>query len=269
MNGKLILAATPIGNLGDVSHRLLETLNKADEVWCEDTRVTRKLLAHFDINTRLRAFHEFSDEKTRQNIRNMLSTGGTMIYVSDAGMPGVSDPGFELVNMAREVDAEVDVLPGPSSVLNALVLSGFPCHQFVFLGFFPEKEQARMLLVQRLKNMFMTSIHFESPKRIRRTLQFLEKHIPDTRLAVCRELTKMHQETLIGTPSELQELLCVEKGEIVLVVEPVKECQPVESPEEYYNRLILEGKHPREALKQTSKTFRIKKRELYAKIVIQ
>ena len=269
MAGKLILGATPIGNLGDLSRRLVETLESADELWCEDTRVTRKLLAHLKISKKLNAFHEFSDLNTQNRFKAQLERGQTLLYVSDAGMPGISDPGFELVRLAREVSAEIDVLPGPSSVLSALVLSGFPCHQFAFFGFFPEKLQAQLKLLERIRLLALTTIHFESPNRIERTLEFFASYSSETQVAVCRELTKLHQETLVGTAAQVIQNLKVKKGEIVLVVAPVSEVLPEESPKDFYSRLLAEGLHPRDALKKTASTFGLKKRDVYRQIMIQ
>ena len=266
MTGKLILGATPIGNLGDVSHRLLETIQSADELWCEDTRITRKILSHFGLKKTLRSFHEYSDQRTTEVVKTSLQNGRTLLYMSDAGMPGVADPGFELVRLAREIGSGVDVIPGPSAVLTALVLSGLPCHEFAFMGFFPEKEQAQLTLLKRLKELAMTTIYFESPKRIKRTLLLLKLLMPQLEIAVCRELTKMHQSIYHGKPETVLNDLDIEKGEIALVLGPVTESLPELSAEAYYQKLIETGSHPREALKKTAKLYKIQRRELYDSI---
>ncbi|PIE03576.1 MAG: 16S rRNA (cytidine(1402)-2'-O)-methyltransferase [Acidobacteria bacterium] len=261
MPGRLVLAATPIGNLGDTTQRLMEAFASFDEIWCEDTRVTRKLLTALDISKPLRAFHEHSDRGVMNTIANKLDKGLSLLYVSDAGMPAVSDPGFELVRIAREVQAEVDVLPGPSAVLTALVLSGAPCHEFAFMGFFPERNQSKLL--KRLSDMGMTSIFFESPRRIVRTLTFLHERIPNQVVAVCREMTKLHQQVVVGTPEEVLLKLKVLKGEMVLVIWPMSEVISSLSAEDYYGQLLDDGLSPKQALKQTSLKYSINKRELY------
>jgi len=261
--GRLTLGATPIGNLGDISQRLLDAMGSVHEIWCEDTRVTRRLLNHFQITNTTKSFHEFSSDAIRAQIKEKLNSGAHILYVSDAGMPAISDPGFELVQIAREVDAEVDVLPGPSSVLNALVLSGFSCHQFAFMGFFPEKKGAQEALLQKLADMAMTTIHFESPHRIERTLKFLTERIPETQVALCRELTKKFQEVLIDRPHLVLEKLTICKGEMVLVIEPMEKVPPKLSPIEHYDQLIGSGLLPKEAMKATAAQFSMKRREVY------
>lgn len=263
----LILAATPIGNLGDASPRLGRVLAEADLLFAEDTRQTRKLLQHFDIERPLSAFHEFSDERALAGIRRQLVDGKKVVYVSDAGMPAVSDPGYELVQTALADDIDIDVIPGPSAVLNALVLSGLPSHEFCFLGFLPSTDEKRRRLAGRLSGLQMTAIFFEAPTRIQYTLAWLAEQAPTVQVALCRELTKLHQQVLRGTPAEVAAALTVAKGEMVLVVGPFSEETVQErSLEEQYQQLLDGGKSPSQAVRELAKTHRIQKRELYRRL---
>ena len=263
----LILAATPIGNLGDASPRLAQVLAKADHLFAEDTRQTAKLLRHLDIHRGSSAFHEHSGEPVLAIIRGHLAAGETVAYVSDAGMPGISDPGYELVRLALELDVPIDVIPGPSAVLNALILSGISPHQFCFLGFFPTKLENRKAMLDRLAILEMTAVFFEAPSRIRFTLEFLRDNLPDTQLALCRELTKLHQQVLRGTAADILAAMEVVKGEMVLVVAPVAAGElGSRSLEEEYRDLLAQGNSPAQSVRALAKTHRISKRELYQRL---
>ncbi|CAM2007177.1 16S rRNA (cytidine(1402)-2'-O)-methyltransferase [Acanthopleuribacter pedis] len=263
----LILAATPIGNLQDASPRLGSVLADADLLFAEDTRQTRKLLQHFDLERPLRAFHEFSDERALEGIRRLLADGKKVVYVSDAGMPAVSDPGYELVRLALAESVDIDVIPGPSAVLNALVLSGLPSHEFCFLGFLPSTDEKRRRLAARLATLQMTAVFFEAPTRIHYSLAWLAETAPEVQVALCRELTKLHQQVLRGTPSEVDAALTVAKGEMVLVVGPFAEDTVQErSLEEQYQQLLEGGKSPSQAVRELAKAHRIQKRELYRRL---
>ncbi len=263
----LILAATPIGNLQDASPRLARVMADADLLFAEDTRQTRKLLQHFEIERPLRAFHEFSDERALAAVRRELQAGKKIVYVSDAGMPAVSDPGYELVQLAINEDIEIDVIPGPSAVLNALVLSGLPSHEFCFLGFLPTTDEKRRRLLARLGALQMTAIFFEAPTRIGYSLAWLAEQAPLAQVALCRELTKLHQQVLRGTAAEVAAALTVPKGEMVLVVGPFSADTATElSLEDQYQRLLESGKSPSQAVRELAKTHRIQKRELYRRL---
>ncbi len=264
----LILAATPIGNLEDASPRLKRVLEEADHVYAEDTRQSGKLLKHLEVSRRLSSFHEHSGPGVLKHIGNQLEGGETVAYISDAGMPGISDPGYELVRTARELDVEVDVIPGPSAVINALVLSGLPNHGFCFMGFFPPKAEQRRLLVSRLELLDMTSIFFEGPSRIEQALAFLAETIPQTPIAVCREMTKLHQEVLRGTPSQVLGRLEMARGEFVLVIGPVIKAIDERDPKIRYHELLEKGMTPTNAVKMLARELRLPKREIY-KMVIQ
>ena len=261
----LILAATPIGNLEDASPRLRKTLAAVDHLFAEDTRQTAKLLRYLEIDRTLHSFHEHSPENVRSHIGRLLDEGASVGYVSDAGMPGISDPGFELVNLAMELDVDVDVIPGPSAVTNALVLSGLPNHEFCFLGFFPGRGKKQTDMLARLRLLDMTAVFFEAPSRITHTLDFLAKNIPETPIAVCRELTKLHQEVVRGKASEVT--LKTVKGEMVLVIAPLAAETSEISPEERYRTMLAEGLSPAKAARQLAKELGLSKREVYDRFV--
>ena len=265
----LILAATPIGNLEDVSQRLKDILASADSVFAEDTRHSRKLLAHLGISRRLRSFHEFSGDGDRNRIAELLKKNHDVVYISDAGMPGISDPGHDLVRLALDLGVDVDVIPGPCAVINALVLSGLPSHAFCFLGFFPTTREKRAAIVEKLVQLQMTAIFFEAPSRIEHTLAFLDEVLNATDIAVCRELTKIHQQVLRGKPRVVGEALKTLKGEFVLVIGPVEIAAEIPDLPGRYQQLLAAGHTPARAIKMLAGEARLPKREVYRLIHIE
>ena len=218
--GKLILVPTPLGNLRDITLRALEVLKDCDFVIAEDTRVTRFLLQHFQIEKRILAHHQHNEHQALNEIVRLISEGATVAQVSDAGTPAISDPGFLLVRECVRVGIEVEVLPGPTAFVPALVLSGLPCDRFVFEGFLPQKKgrQTRWL---RLVEEERTMVFYESPFRVVKLLEEAVQYLGEGRQAsVSRELTKMFEETKRGTVSELKEYFTQKapKGEIVVVI---------------------------------------------------
>lgn len=220
--GKLSIVATPIGNLEDITLRALRVLKEADVIAAEDTRVTKKLLAHYDIHVPVVAFHANSGEKGFDKIISFLNQGKHVALVSDAGTPGVSDPGLELVSVVRErlPEAKVEAIPGPSSLAAAVSIAGLKCPSFTFYGFLPQKK-GRETLFKELAAHERASIFFESPHRIVKTLESLAEHMPERRVGLYRELTKLYEEAIVGRPSELIAQLTPEKqrGEFVVIVE--------------------------------------------------
>jgi len=223
-SGRLLLVATPLGNLGDITVRSLEALRSADAVLCEDTRRTGLLFKLLGINAPLQPYHAHNEHAVLTRVVEQIRNGRTIVLVSDAGTPGVSDPGFLLVRALLEQGLEVDVLPGPTALIPALLLSGFPCDRFVFEGFLPLKK-GRKTRIESLRSESRTVILYESPHRILRTLGELKTALgPERRACLARELTKMHQETLRLPLGEL-EAVCAQrppKGEMVLVIEGAK-----------------------------------------------
>ncbi len=219
MAGRLILVPTPLGNRGDLTFRAVEALRDADLVACEDTRRTGGLLKHLDLDRPLLRFDDHAPEASVLRLRAALAEGRTVAYCSDAGMPGINDPGFELARLAREAGAQVAVLPGPSAVTLAVVASGLPSHAFSFLGYLPPRSEPRRTFLQALAGREETTVVFESPHRIAETLADLEALLPDREIALGRELTKLHETWYRGTPAQVRAALGNEdRGEMVLVL---------------------------------------------------
>jgi len=215
--GRLVVCPTPIGNLEDVTLRVLSTLRDADVIACEDTRHTRGLLDRHGISARLTSLHEHNERTRASELVQRIRDGELVALVSDAGTPLVSDPGFALVRECLAAGVAVEVLPGPSAVLTALVASGLPAEHWRFVGFLPRKSAERARLLERAEE---TLIAFESPRRLAATLAQLAEREPDRPLAVCRELTKIHEEVRRGSAAELAAHYreSPARGEVVLVV---------------------------------------------------
>ena len=218
----LHIVATPIGNLGDITLRALETLAGADLIACEDTRVTRKLLDRYGIATPLTPYHEHNAAQARPALLQRLAEGAAIALASDAGTPLISDPGFKLVRDVHEAGHVVTALPGPSALLAALPLSGLPTDQFFFAGFLPPKQMARRARIAELSRIPATLVLFETAPRIAATLADLAAGLGDRQAALCRELTKLHEEIRRGDLGALAEGAAANepRGEIVLVIGP-------------------------------------------------
>src|SRR6266498_1019719 len=220
-SGRLVVCATPIGNLGDASPRLARALAEADLVACEDTRQTRKLLAHFGVRARLVSYHQANEPGRAAMLAERVAAGERVALVSDAGMPAVSDPGHDLIGACLARDLEVEVVPGPSAVLAALVVSGLPADRFCFEGFLPRKASARARRLAGLAGERRTMVLFEAPHRVLATLDaMIESFGTERPCAVARELTKVHEQVLRGTLAEVRRRLADQgqRGEITLVV---------------------------------------------------
>lgn len=236
MTGKLSIVPTPIGNLGDITSRALEALSSADIVCAEDTRVTGKLLSHFEINTPLQRCDENVIAKRSPALIDMLLEGKNIAFCSDAGMPGVSDPGIYLIDAAYDSNIEVEVLPGACAVTCALVAAAFKSNSFYFGGFLPRKDAQRCECLSQLKNLDAALIFYESPHRVIASIKAIVKTYGDRRyVALCRELTKLHEEVLRLPAKELLENLEARpsiKGEIALVISPVSYGQEQQGEQE-------------------------------------
>jgi len=219
MTGHLILVPTPIGNLGDLTDRAKEALTAADLVACEDTRRTGGLLKHLGIDKPLLRFDDHASAAAFERLGLELLSGRTVAYCSDAGMPGINDPGFEIARAARAAGAKVTVLPGASAVLLAVVASGLPSHAFSFWGYLPNRSEPRKTMLKKLGAEEETVVVFETPHRIHETLSDLEDLLPDREIALGRELTKLHETWYRGTPAQVKVQLGREdRGEMVLVL---------------------------------------------------
>jgi len=220
----LYLVPTPIGNLADMTLRAIEVLKEVSLVLAEDTRTSGKLLKHYEIETPMRAFHQHNEHRSIDSIVEQLATGQDIALISDAGSPGISDPGFLLVRACAQQGLEVQSLPGPTAFVPALTNSGFPTDRFVFEGFLPHKK-GRSTRLKEIAQQTGTIVLYESPHRIPRLLKELQEHLSPGRLvSVSREISKLHEETLRGEPNELA--LHFEshppKGEFVLVIDSIK-----------------------------------------------
>lgn len=225
-SGRLIIVGTPIGNLGDLTPRVAQAFEAADAICCEDTRVTSKLLAHLGISRPLvRCDENVIASRSPELIGRMLA-GDVIAFASDAGMPSVSDPGQVLVDAAREAGVDVEVIPGPSACVTALVASGIPCEHFYFEGFLPRKHGERVRRLSQLAAIPGALLFYESPHRVAASLEALAEVFPARQVALCRELTKLHEEVLRAQASYLLEQVRERgelKGEMVLVVAPPSE----------------------------------------------
>lgn len=225
--GTLSVVATPIGNLADITLRALQTLKEADVIACEDTRVTAKLLARYDIQKPLLVFHAQSGSAATSRILTQLGEGKRVALVTDAGTPGISDPGTELVALVRERLGEsvrIEAIPGPAALTAALSIAGIPTNEFTFLGFLPHKK-GRQTLFQEIAAMERTAVFYESPHRILKALESLAQFLPEGRtVLVMRELTKIHEESVKGPPEEVLAYFVEHpekvRGEFVVMVAP-------------------------------------------------
>ena len=220
MAGKLYIVPTPVGNLGDMTPRAIEVLNHVDTILAEDTRTSGVLLKHFGIATPMRSHHKFNEHEAVAAVVEQLLGGAVMALISDAGTPGISDPGFLLSRECRRRGVEVETLPGATAFVPALVNSGLPCDRFVFEGFLPQKK-GRATRLEELKQQPLTMVFYESPLRLLKTLQqFVETLGADREASVVREISKLHNTTHHGTLSELVDYFSANepRGEIVIIV---------------------------------------------------
>ncbi len=222
MNGKLSIVATPIGNLGDLTFRALWNLKEANAVYAEDTRVILKLLNHYGIRTSVFRLDAATEGKKANEVIERLEKGEHVVYVSDAGTPGVSDPGARLVSAVRQQlpEVKIDAVPGPSALTAALSIAGIDATEFTFLGFLPHKK-GRQTALKSIAKSGMATVLYESPHRILKLLSELQQHVPKKRVTIARELTKVHEEVLSGSPDELAAQLKkrgADRGEFVVIV---------------------------------------------------
>ncbi len=224
--GTLFLVATPIGNMEDVTLRALRVLGEVGLVAAEDTRTARKLMAHHGISNRVLSYTEHNMAERTPQIMKVLEAGGDVALVSEAGTPGISDPGFELIKTVIEADHKVSSIPGPAAPIAAVVASGLPSAEFTFLGFLPRRSIDRRRLFESVRESPRTLVAFESPHRIQKSLQDLLATVGDRRMAACREMTKLHEETYRGTVSEAISHFTAPRGEFTLVVEGATNAPP-------------------------------------------
>ena len=260
----LAVCATPIGNLDDVTLRVLEELRSADVILCEDTRHTRVLLDRHGISGKLVSYHEHNEAKRAAEVLPRMEAGERFALVSDAGMPAISDPGARLVAAALELGVPVTVLPGPTAVDTALVASGFPAERYQFVGFLPRGARALASLWEELASWPHPVVAFESPRRLPAALRSLADAQPAREVAVCRELTKKFEEVVRGTAAELATRFAeAPKGEITLVLGPGRPSEDVGAAIEAVGELVSAGVPRRQAADVVSRLTGASRNELY------
>lgn len=261
----LYIVATPIGNLGDITLRALETLAAADVIACEDKRVSAKLLNHFSIRSQLTSYHEHNADKAGAELLAALGEGQPVALISDAGTPLISDPGYRLVTQARQAGHPVYPIPGASSVMAALSAGGLPTDRFFFEGFLPAKAAARAKRLQELAAVPATLVLFESPNRLNAALAAISETVgADRQIRICRELTKLHEEIAAGSAGELAMEWSTRqvKGEIVILIEPAPPRDDQVDPEEVLADLLKTMSVSRAASEAVTLTG-LPKREMY------
>lgn len=266
--GQLYICATPIGNLLDASPRLLDTLRQADLIAAEDTRHSGNLLKHFGLSRPLTSYHGHSSRGKHEHILHELANGKRVALVSDAGMPGISDPGEELIRDAIKLGVEVTVIPGPMAGITALVMSGLPTGRFSFEGFLPRSRSDRRAVLEKISSDERTLIFYEAPHRLAETLADMRQLLGDRKAALARELTKTFEEVRRGTLASLMASVEEEgaRGELVLIVAGASEQAEKElhDPEELIRQLISQGLSPAQAAKHAGKVCKLPRAELYA-----
>ena len=271
--GTLYLCATPIGNLQDITLRVLETLKTVDLIACEDTRKTLQLLNHFSISKPVTSYYEHNKMVKGDVLLQQLKEGKNIALVSDAGMPGISDPGYDLVQQCLEEDIPFTVLPGAVAAVTGLVLSGLPTQRFAFEGFIPRVKKERLQFFQNLQQEERTMIFYESPHRLENTLKTMAEVFPDRPMAAARELTKKFEEIVRGTPSEVLAHFAEQgiRGEFVLLLHGAEPAQPEERDINWAvartAQLEQEGIAQKDAIKQAAKEAGLSKRDVYNFIV--
>jgi 16S rRNA (cytidine1402-2'-O)-methyltransferase len=278
MAGTLYLCATPIGNLEDITFRVVNTLKSVDLIAAEDTRNSIKLLNHFDIKVPMTSYHEFNKyDKAKVLVQKMLE-GTNVAVITDAGTPGISDPGEELVRQAHEAGIKVTSLPGPVACVTALTMSGLPTRRFCFEAFLPTDKKERALVLEEMNRETRTVIMYEAPHRLRKTLEELLEKLGNRKITICKELTKKHEKTFLTTISEAIAFYeeTDPRGEYVLVIEgrthqDIKEEEQQKweeiSIEEHMDIYLGKGMSKKDAMKAVAKDRGISKRDVYQQLL--
>ena len=269
------MVGTPIGNLGDMTYRAVETLEKVDFICAEDTRVTSKLLNHFGIKAPLISYHEHNAAAMGEKICSRLRAGESCAVVTDAGMPCISDPGEKLVKLCAENGIKVEVVPGPSAVISALAISGLNTSRFRFEGFLSVNKRQRYDHLAQVRDAEETLIFYEAPHKLHKTLRDMLDYFGDRRISLCRELTKLHEEVIRTTLSQALELYPdnkTAKGEFVLVIEgaapdEADDADTIEKAYEQVKALVEKGVRGTDACREIAKSTGFSKGELYAMLV--
>ena len=274
MQGKLYLCATPIGNLEDITYRVLRTLKEVDLIAAEDTRNSIKLLNHFDIHTPMTSYHEYNKIEKAEVLIRKMQEGINIALITDAGTPGISDPGEDLVRMCYEAGVEVTSLPGPAACITALTLSGLSTRRFAFEAFLPSDKKERQAVLTELVNETRTIIMYEAPHRLVKTLNELLETLGNRKMTLCRELTKKHETAFASTIEDILKFYETQepKGECVLVIEGKSRAELVQEERAKWEEMTIEehmevyfgqGMDKKEAMKAVAKDRGVSKRDIY------
>lgn len=274
MQGKLYLCATPIGNLEDITYRVLRTLKEVDLIAAEDTRNSIKLLNHFDIHTPMTSYHEYNKIEKAEVLIRKMQEGTNIALITDAGTPGISDPGEDLVRMCYEAGIEVTSLPGPAACITALTLSGLPTRRFAFEAFLPSDKKERQAVLSELVNETRTMILYEAPHRLVKTLNELLETLGNRKMTLCRELTKKHETAFASTIEDILKFYETQepKGECVLVIEGKSREELVQEERAKWEEMTIaehmdvylgQGMDKKEAMKAVAKDRGVSKRDIY------
>lgn len=273
MSGKLFVVGTPIGNLGDITYRAVETLKTVDFICAEDTRVTVKLLNHYEIKKPLVSYHEHSARQVSENIVSRILSGENCAVVSDAGMPCISDPGEDLVRRCIENEIPIEVVPGPTAMASAVAISGLSTSRFAFEGFLSVTKKQRYAHLQSVSKDPHTLIFYEAPHKLVSTLNDMLEYLGDRKISLCRELTKIYEEVIRTTVSGAIEYYKdkTPKGEYALIIEGYNEEAAleeitIEEAAEQAQKLISEGMKAVDACKETAKATGFKKSDIYSRL---
>lgn len=270
--GKLYVVGTPIGNLGDLTYRAVETLKAVDFICAEDTRVTGKILNYLELKKPLVSYHEHNARQAGEGICARLIAGENAAIVTDAGMPCISDPGEDLVKLCAEKGITVEVVPGPTAAMSAIAVSGLSTSRFQFEGFLPVPKNQRFAILAEVKDSTSTLIFYEAPHKLLTTLKDMLDFLGDRRISLCRELTKLHEEIYRTTLSEAVAHYTANdpKGEFVLVIEGAQQqaaTETIEQALEQVEALVSKGMRGADACKQIAKATGFPKSELYAMLI--
>lgn len=263
----LYVIATPIGNLQEISPRIIDALNCCEVIFCEDTRVSFKLLQHLNIQKPLFSAYENIEKAATEKIINYLKNGKNVAFLSDAGYPGISDPGQLIINQVRNYDFNVAIINGPSALIHSLVGSGFPSDHFYFYGFLPPKKNQRKMILEKLKTFEDTLIFYQSPHKVEDCLKDMQETLGDRSICLCRELTKKFEEFIFGNISEIIPICNSLKGEMVIVCSGYKN-QTIKNLDQNLldeiNLEIANGLSTSLAIKKIAQKYQLKKNEVYS-----
>ena len=278
MSGKLYLCATPIGNLEDITYRVIRTLKEVDIIGAEDTRNSIKLLNHFDIHTPMTSYHEYNKVDKARYLVGEIQKGKNVAIITDAGTPGISDPGEEICRQCVEAGIEVSSLPGPAACITALTMSGLPTRRFSFEAFLPRDKKERQMILEELKAETRTIVMYEAPHRLKDTLKELLKHLGNRKISLCREITKKYEENIYTTIEDAIKMYEVNdpRGEYVLVIEGRDREKKKKKKQnnwmnmeltEHMNLYLEQGMDKKSAMKQVAKDRGVSKRDVYNELL--